>query len=59
MSAETLTLVLLTASQAEQYLRIPAGTVRSWASRGVLRDLDCDPAGRPRYSVADLLARRD
>ena len=28
--------VVLTARQAEQYLAIPAGTVRAWACRGML-----------------------
>src|SRR5690606_3190206 len=41
--------VLLTARQAEQYLAIPAGTVRAWACRGALRSRDHNPAGRPLY----------
>src|SRR5690606_569608 len=51
--------VLLTARQAEQYLAIPAGTVRAWACRGKLRPLDHTPAGRPRYDVADLIRLRE
>lgn len=52
---ETMTIVALTAAQAQQYLGIPAGTVRSWRSRGELRPFDRDRLGRPRYSADDLL----
>lgn len=51
--------VLLTARQAEQYLAIPAGTVRSWACRGDLRSYDHTAAGRPMYDVGELLALRE
>jgi hypothetical protein len=50
--------ILLTSRQAEQYLGIPAGTVRSWACRALLRSLDHTPDGRPLYDVGDLLKLR-
>lgn len=46
--------VLLSAPDAHRYLGIPGGTVRSWASRGVLRALDRDGSGRPLYAADDL-----
>ena len=53
------TVVLLSAAEAQRYLGLPAGTVRSWVSRGALRPLACDDYGRPRYEVATLLALRE
>lgn len=48
--------ILMTARQAEQYLGIPAGTVRAWACRRAIRSLDHTPDGlRPMYDVGDLL----
>lgn len=46
--------VLLTAAEAERWMRIPAGTIYSWASRGMIRPVDEQGRG-PRYR-ADQLA---
>lgn len=44
---------LLTASEAERFLRIPANRIYQWAFRGQLRSYDA--AGQsPLYDVADL-----
>lgn len=51
--------VLLTAADAHRYLGIPDGTIRSWASRGLLRSYDRDPSGRPLYDAADLHTLND
>lgn len=52
--------ILMTARQAEQYLGIPAGTVRAWACRGQLRSYDHTPDGlRPMYDVGDLLRLKE
>lgn len=52
-------LILMTAAQAQQYLNIPAGTVRAWACRGAIRSYDHTPDGlRPMYDVGDLLRLR-
>lgn len=50
--------VLLTAAQAQLFLGVPAGTVRSWALRGRLVSHDRDGFGRPLYDavrIAELL----
>lgn len=51
--------VLLTTPDIWRYLGIPAGTVYSWASRGVLRSYDRDGRGRPLYDAADIAALHD
>lgn len=54
--------LLLTTRQAQEYLGIPAGTVRSWACRVAqtgLRALDYDRNGRALYDVTELLELRD
>lgn len=45
--------IVLTAREAARYMGIPAGTVRSWASRGQLAPLD-ERDGWPAYDVGDL-----
>lgn len=48
---------LLTAAQAQRYLGVAAGTVRSWAYRGRLSSHDSDDRGRPLYdalAIAEL-----
>jgi hypothetical protein len=50
--------ILLTAAQAQQYLGIPAGTVRSWASRDHLQSHDRDQHGHPLYDLLDLARLR-
>jgi hypothetical protein len=50
--------IVLTARDAEQYMGIPTGTVRSWASRGLLHSLGLRD-GWPAYDAADLAALRD
>jgi hypothetical protein len=45
--------IVLTARDAERYMGIPGGTVRSWASRGLLRPLG-ERDGWPAYDVSDL-----
>lgn len=49
---------LITAAQAQRYLGVSAGTVRSWANRGRLVSHDRDGSGRPLYDalrIAELL----
>lgn len=46
--------ILLSATQAEAHLGIPAGTVRSWASRQAIVPLDWGPTGQPLYDAAQL-----
>jgi hypothetical protein len=49
---------LLTAAQAQRYLGVAAGTVRSWAYRGQLASYDRDERGSPLYdalAIAELL----
>lgn len=50
---------VLTAAQAHQQLGIPAGTIRSWASRSVLVAFVLDEQDRPLYRTADLVALRN
>lgn len=45
---------LLTAAQAQLFLGVPAGTVRSWAYRGRLTSHDRDGLGRPLYDAARI-----
>lgn len=42
---------LLTATQAQRYLGVAAGTVRSWAYRGQLVSHDRDERGSPLYDA--------
>ena len=52
--------ILVSAPEAETWLKIPKGTVYSWAGRGRLRALDHSPDGRqPLYDVGDLLELRE
>lgn len=60
--ATTPDVLLFTTRQAQEYLGIPAGTVRSWACRVAqtgLRALDYDKNGRALYDVTELLELRD
>ena len=50
---------LLTAAQAQQYLGVPAGTVRYWASRGLLHCRGRNPRGIPLYEAARIVELRD
>ena len=45
--------IVLTCTEAERYMGIPAGTIYSWVSRGQLAPLDRRD-GRPAYDVSDL-----
>lgn len=49
--------VLISAADAQRYLRLPVGTVYSWAHRKLIRPLDVRD-GQPLYDVNDLLALR-
>lgn len=51
--------LLYTAADAQRELGIPAGTVRSWASRERLWSYGLDLAGRPMYRGQDLIRLRD
>jgi hypothetical protein len=52
--------ITMTAREAEQYLGIPRGTVRSWASRRLIRSKDHTPdRGLPKYDVQELLQLRE
>jgi hypothetical protein len=57
--AEAPDLILVTARQAQQYLAIAAGTVRSWACRGAIRSYDHTAEGWPLYDVGELLALKE
>lgn len=47
----------VTTAEAQRYLGIPAGTIWSWVSRGLLDPVD--RVGRvPRYRVSDLVVLR-
>lgn len=46
--------VLVTAAQAEQYLGIPASTIRRWWLDGDLHHADLDERGTRRYLPDDL-----
>lgn len=50
---------LFTAVEAEQWLNIPAGTVRQWASRKRIWSFGLDERGRPMYDRDDLVRLRD
>jgi hypothetical protein len=51
--------LLYTAADAQRELGIPAGTVRSWASREWLYSFGLDRVGRPMYRGQDLIRLRD
>lgn len=51
--------VLITSVDAETYLGIPRGTVRSWASRGLVRSYESNANGRPLYDAVLLADLRD
>lgn len=46
--------ILLTATQAQVFLGVPAVTVRSWAYRGRLVSHDRDGLGRPLYDAVRI-----
>jgi excisionase family DNA binding protein len=46
--------VVLTAAEAEQYLGVKAGTVRQWVHRGLMKAVDRNGDGHPRYNSSDL-----
>ncbi len=48
---------VITASEAERYLGIPAETVRSWARRGHIHPVGIAGRGRRWYRLADILMR--
>lgn len=48
-----------TASQLKETYRIPEGSTRGWASKGLVTKRGKDIAGRQLYDVADALAQRD
>lgn len=45
---------LVTTAQAAAAVFVPAGTVRSWVSRGQLQPSGLDSRGRPLYRLADV-----
>lgn len=49
----------ITAAEAPAVVGVPEGTVRSWASRGLVYSVGVDPNGRPLYTVTDLEQLRD
>jgi hypothetical protein len=49
----------LTATDMEDEYRVPAGTIRVWAHRGLVKKRGRDASGRQLYDVADTLATRD
>lgn len=49
----------LTASQLRETYRIPEGSTRGWASKGLVKKRGKDIAGRQLYDVANALAQRD
>ena len=49
----------LTAPDMAEEYRVPAGTVRVWAHRGLVRKRGKDASGRQLYDVADTIAMRD
>ena len=51
--------LLYTATDAEHELGIPAGTVRSWASREQIYSFGLSLDGRPMYRGQDLIRLRD
>jgi hypothetical protein len=50
---------LFSAVEAERYFKIPAGTVRTWATRKRIWAYGLDERRRPLYDRDDLLALRD
>jgi DNA-binding transcriptional MerR regulator len=46
---------IITASEAERYLGIPAVTVRSWAHRGQIHAVAIARRGQRWYRLADIL----
>lgn len=49
----------IAAYEAPAVLGIPEGTVRSWASRGLVYSIGVDEQHRPLYAVTDLARLRD
>ena len=50
---------LFTAAEAEQWLGIPAATVRSWARRQQVWSFGLTESGKPMYDRDHLVALRD
>jgi hypothetical protein len=50
---------LVSAVEAERLAKVPAGTVRRWASEGRLFSVGLDPASRPLYRLSEVEALRD
>lgn len=46
---------VITAAEAEQYLGIPAATVRKWASRGRVHSVGIAHRGQRWYRLRDIL----
>jgi hypothetical protein len=49
----------LTASQIRETYRVPEGSTRGWASKGLVKKRGKDVAGRQLYDVEDALRQRD
>jgi hypothetical protein len=49
----------IAAYEAPALLGVPEGTVRSWASRGLVYSVGVDEQHRPLYLATDLQALRD
>lgn len=50
---------LFTAAEAARLFRIPAGSIRAWKSKGLLKDYGRDSFNNPMYDKDHLLALRD
>ena len=50
--------ILLTATDAERYLGIPANRIHQWKFVDLVKPVDRDGQGRPLYAVDDLLRLR-
>lgn len=49
----------LTASQIREQYRVPEGSTRGWATKGLVHKRGRDDAGRQLYDVAEVIACRD
>lgn len=47
---------LVSAAEAERLAKVPAGTVRRWASERRLFSAGLDPSGRPLYRLSEVMA---
>jgi len=50
---------LVSAAEAERLAKVPAGTVRRWASEQRLFSVGLDPRSRPLYRLSEVTALRD